>query len=696
MILCGLFVFSSAWSGCADKTPSKTDGRVDAFDAGELNNDLSAPPEAGESQTEAGDLPDAAGTAETHVDLRPESRPEAAPFVAPEGLTLLAGGLGGRGHLDGRGPLVRFIAPGPIVVEGGHAYVGDWASVRKIVLATGDVSTLAGSGRMGNRDGTGAAAQFSLVKGMTTDRRGSLYIVEEGRIRRIAIATGEVTTIAGGPLAFGPILDGVGLNARFRSPMGITCDGERLFIADSWLVRQMTLTTGEVTTIAGSVYTGDWQDGIGRAARFENIRAVVADNTGHLYIGDSPRVRRMNLATGQVVTLSEQPAVIDAMSLDPTGSLLFGLWEAPIVLRLSLTTGETAVVVGTTGQAGNIDGSKEVARLGYPAHVALDGGSIYIADSGNASFRQALIATGEVRTLAGHGWAPGEADGVGTDARFDSPMHLTGDGRDELYVIDKRSAAVRQISLSTRETTTLVRSIGKDGTLIRLRAEAPFDSLADVRFVPPNRLLLADRGNCSLFSFDLGRRVATALRQVPRGRERCEAWEPGPFEWDGAGGILVSDTFSPRLDHFDLATEALRPIGGASTLYASGIALDGRGNAYVSGLGGIHKVVIDTGVVTTLPLSYAEGSGADAPFAPAGLIFSAPDHLLVADPENGAVRRVSIATGEMSTWVGTLGQRGVRLGPLPASLNRPLDLFALPGGGVAIVDTNENAVLVAR
>ena len=74
------------------------------------------------------------------------------------------------------------------------------ATIRKIVVGTGQVSTLAGSAGMGgNSDGTGAAARFALPYGLAVDGAGSVFVADTGNhtIRRVLISTGQVTTLAG-------------------------------------------------------------------------------------------------------------------------------------------------------------------------------------------------------------------------------------------------------------------------------------------------------------------------------------------------------------------------------------------------------------------------------------------------------------------------------------------------------------------
>jgi hypothetical protein len=87
-----------------------------------------------------------------------------------------------------------------ITTDGTNLYVADTynGTIRKIVISTGAVSTLAGTaGAFGFTDGTGSSARFNLVAGIATDGT-NLYVVNNGNnsIRKIAIATGGVATLA--------------------------------------------------------------------------------------------------------------------------------------------------------------------------------------------------------------------------------------------------------------------------------------------------------------------------------------------------------------------------------------------------------------------------------------------------------------------------------------------------------------------
>ena len=142
--------------------------------------------------------------------------------------------------------------------DGSAAFVEDFDNnkIRRVEVATGAVTTLAGSGQVGGADGVGDAAQFCSPAGIAISPDGSALFVadhDNQKIRRVEVATGAVTTLAGS--GEDGDADGVGVAARFCYPRGIAIspDGSALFVADSsnHKIRRVEVATGAVTTLAG-------------------------------------------------------------------------------------------------------------------------------------------------------------------------------------------------------------------------------------------------------------------------------------------------------------------------------------------------------------------------------------------------------------------------------------------------------------
>ena len=116
-------------------------------------------------------------------------------------VTTFAGTAGTSGTTDATGTAAKFNTPSGIVSDGTHLFVADSGNhtIRKVVIATGVVSTLAGTaGTSGSSDGTGAAARFDVPFGLTIDNAGNLYVSDQNytKIRKIVTSTGAVSTIS--------------------------------------------------------------------------------------------------------------------------------------------------------------------------------------------------------------------------------------------------------------------------------------------------------------------------------------------------------------------------------------------------------------------------------------------------------------------------------------------------------------------
>ena len=139
------------------------------------------------------------------------------------------------------------------------------------------VTTLAGTGSSGSANGTGTLASFKGPMGITTDGT-NLYVSDTYNhlIRKIVISTGVVTTLAGGSRG----------SADITYPHGITTDGTNLYVADTtnYLIRKIVISTGAVTTIAGTGSAGS-ANGTGTSASFNLPYGITIDGT-KLYVAD--------------------------------------------------------------------------------------------------------------------------------------------------------------------------------------------------------------------------------------------------------------------------------------------------------------------------------------------------------------------------------------------------------------------------
>jgi sugar lactone lactonase YvrE/fibronectin type 3 domain-containing protein len=306
------------------------------------------------------------------------------------------------GDVTGGPNAVTFNNPHSITSDGKALYVADYLSnkIRKIDLSTNVVTTFAGSGVASSINGIGVAATFNRPLGITTDGI-SLYVAEYNgnKIRKINLASAQVSTVAGTGVA--GFLDGAATTAKFNLPFGVTTDGINLYVADgaNHRIRQIRLTDGNVTTLAGS--TIGWADGTGVAAKFNNPTGVTTDGT-NVYVTDlnNHRIRRIVITTGVVTTVAGSGV---AGSLDGTGTASsfkqpYGITTDGINLyvadygnhkiRKIVIASMAVTTLAGTGGAGNLDGAGTVAMFNNPVSVTTDGTSLYVSDHLNNKIRK--------------------------------------------------------------------------------------------------------------------------------------------------------------------------------------------------------------------------------------------------------------------------------------------------------------------
>lgn len=335
-----------------------------------------------------------------------------------------------------------------------------------------EVSTVAGSGRVGYKGGPALEAALNRPNGIVVAKDGTIYFSDDNNhcVRKVT-PDGRVMLVAGSPRVAG-FEDGEGEEALFNSPHGLTLDPQgNLYVCDYFnhAIRRIS-PSGQVTTIAGGNGSG-FDDGPAREATFFYPIAIVRDSRGNLYVLETGNhALRKITPQGRVLTVAGQGSPgykngtgKEAAFSSPVGLAIDKYDNLYIVdagnrcIRKVTPQGEVTTFVDLRFRGWQIRGSlggglSFSTANGQGGGVAVDAdGNLYIADGGMHCIYQINATEKTVEILAGTG-KPGWIDGNGKYARFFEPVEIClGEKSNTFYVCDYRNAAIRKITIEKLE-----------------------------------------------------------------------------------------------------------------------------------------------------------------------------------------------------------------------------------------------------
>jgi sugar lactone lactonase YvrE len=330
-----------------------------------------------------------------YLILKPGKQPTRPDAV---GLVKTFAGSGGPGVEDGPASSASFSDPFGIAIDKkGNLLVADGGESNRIrvITAAGNVETIAG-GLEGFEDGKLASASFNTPSGLAIDKRGNVIIADtaNNRIRKID-ADGNVSTVAGNGEAGSR--DGAAGEAQFDGPIGVAVDDKgNIFVADTYNDRICRIAgNGTVSTVAGTGRPG-YTNGRADAAQFDTPCGIAIDRQGHLFIADTGNdaIRRIS-PSGEVTTFGgeEQTTSSDAGFDQPVGiaithdGFLYVTDSGTGRVRRITPEGKVSTLAGS--RSGYRDGAGEQARFNGPLGIAIDReGSVYVADTQNYLIRK--------------------------------------------------------------------------------------------------------------------------------------------------------------------------------------------------------------------------------------------------------------------------------------------------------------------
>ncbi|WP_400190935.1 IPT/TIG domain-containing protein [Hymenobacter sp. B81] len=703
--------------------------------------------------------------------------------------------------------------PTGVAVDGsGNLFIVDRINnrIRRVSAATGVVTTVAGTGSVGfsGDGGPATSAQLNFPTGVAVDGSGNLFIVDRinNRIRRVSAATGVITTVAGNGTSGFSGDGGPATSAQFNAPFGMAVDGSgNLFITDAinHRIRKVSGATGIITTVAGNGSAGFSGDGMAAtSARLNLPQGVAVDGSGNLFIADGGNrcIRKVSAATGVITTVAGTggtggfsgdggPATSARLgssygvAVDGSGNLFIADRNNNRIRRVSAATGIITTVAGTgTAGFGGDGGPATSAQFNDPRGVAVhSSGNLFITDTGNNRIRQltpVVVPTltslspssgpvGTSVTLTGTGFTSGSTvrfnGTAATSVTFTSATSLratvpTGATTGNVTVTTPGGTSNGRsftVTLPVVPTLTgLNPSSGPVGTSVTLTGTG-FTSGSTVRFNGTAATSVTFTSSTSLratvpFGATTGNVTVTTPDGTSNGRSFTVTVIPdytytistfagtggrsgfsgdgGPatsarlnyltgVAVDGNGNVFIADNNNYRVRKVNAATGVITTVAGNGTFGFSGdggpgasarisrpegIAVDGSGNLYIADFGNncIRKVSAATGVITTVAgngtfISGFSGDGGPATSAqldaPEGVAVDASGNLYIVDSNNYRIRKVSAATGIITTVAGngTDGYGGDGGPATSARFDNPVEV-AVDGSGNLYIGDNRN------
>ena len=277
--------------------------------------------------------------------------------------------------------------------DSNNIYISDNGnySVRKISATTGMITRVVGNGSGSIPIENSLATQTPLLSiwGISLDKHRNIYIADasHNKIYKVDAVTNRIHTFAGTGMQGFSGDNGPATQAALNFPNFVKTDTSgNVYISDQGnvRVRKVDVATGIITTVAGNGMQGFYGDG-GSAlnAKFSVIRGVASDNSGSLYIcdPDNYRIRKVVFPSG-----INQSYQMDGFSIYPNPSSGIVTLHTPSqsIYQISIynNIGQLAFQTNTDQQ----DTQLQLSNLPAGSYV------IRLSNSGNVFHQQLIIS----------------------------------------------------------------------------------------------------------------------------------------------------------------------------------------------------------------------------------------------------------------------------------------------------------------
>jgi hypothetical protein len=260
-------------------------------------------------------------------------------------------------------------------------------SIRLISAQTGVLTTVVGSAAVGFAGDNGLAinAKLFLAYGMALDNMGNLYLADGDnyRIRKVVLSTNVITTIAGTGINGYSGDRGPATSAQISLAQAVAADVYgNVYIADDSPNECIRVIYGGGSSSVNPLYNLITLTNFGILAPVQGYIYTVAGNGTSGYSGDGGPANTASISFPY------------SLGLDATGNIYFPDYGTNHIRRVDVgdgiirTIGGYAATASPTGTAVGDGGAATSAYLNKPSGVAVDAlGNVYVADGQNNRLR---------------------------------------------------------------------------------------------------------------------------------------------------------------------------------------------------------------------------------------------------------------------------------------------------------------------